>query len=47
MNNAVFEKNYGKCEKTEIKIKIVTTEKRKSYLVSDSNYENFYSQNIY
>ena len=47
MNNAVFEKNCGKCEKTEIKIKIVTTEKRKSYLVSDPNYENFYSQNIY
>ena len=47
MNNAVFGTNYGKCEKREIKIKIVTTEKRRSYLVSDPNYDNFYSQNIY
>ena len=41
MNNAVFGKNYGKCEKTRDimrDIKFVTTERKRSYLVSEPNY---------
>ena len=36
MNNA-FWKNYGKCEKKNRSIKLVTKEKRKKYLVSEPN----------
>ena len=39
MNNAVFGKNYGKCEKAHIRdIKAVTTERRSDCLVSVANY---------
>ena len=46
MNSAVFKKN-GKCEKKR-DIKLITTEKRRNYLVSKPNYHvtNFFSENI-
>ena len=36
MNNAVFGKKHGKCEKTNRDIDIVTTGKRRNYLVQAS-----------
>ena len=43
MNNSVF----GKCEKTR-DIKLVTTEKRRNYLLSKPNYhtKKFFTENL-
>ena len=45
MNNVVFEKNYGKFEQT---CKLVTTERRRNYLVSEPNYHTtkFLTENL-
>ena len=47
MNNAVFGKSYGNCEKHR-NVKLVTTERRRNYLVSEPNYyaTKFFTENI-
>ena len=43
MNNAVFWKNYGKCEKKHGDIKHVATERRRNYLIlGPKNYTTKY-----
>ena len=45
MNNAAFWKNYGKCHRD---IKVVTTERRRNYLVSEPNSDTtkFFTENV-
>ena len=47
MSNAVFEKTMGNVRKHR-DIKLVTTEARRSYLVSEPNFQkiNFFSENL-
>ena len=47
MNNAVFGKSYGNCDKHR-NIKLVTTERRRNYLVSEPNYHatKFFTENV-
>ena len=47
MNNAVFLKKYGKCEKGIEILKLVTTERR-NYSVSEPNYHTtkFFTENL-
>ena len=45
MNNLVFRKTMGSVTKHR-DVKLVTTEKIKSYLVSEPNYHKFFSKNL-